>query len=67
MVDDDTGWRWPDQRWRERVGVDRRATLDEALRRAVDLRDTLAEGGRSETTRAVMLVDVLNHLADLLD
>jgi GNAT superfamily N-acetyltransferase len=36
-----------------------------ALRRAVDLRDTLAEARSSDTARAVFLVDVLNHLADL--
>jgi len=35
------------------------------LRRAVDLRDTLAEAGSNNTARAVFLVDVLNHLADL--
>jgi len=33
--------------------------------RAVDLRDTLAEARSSDTARAVFLVDVLNHLADL--
>jgi hypothetical protein len=32
---------------------------------AVDLRDTLAEAGSGDTSRAVFLVDVLNHLADL--
>jgi hypothetical protein len=58
-------WRWEDPTWRERVGGDRQATLDEATRRAVDLRDTLAEADRSETGRAIMLLDVLNHLREL--
>jgi hypothetical protein len=60
----DPGWRWEDPRWQDRVGPDHRAILDEAIRRAVDLRDTLADAGRSETSRAVMLVDVLHHLHD---
>jgi len=63
----DPEWRWQDPRWPEQVGTDRQATVDEALRRAVDLRDTLAEADSSDTTRAVMLVDVLNHLSGLLD
>jgi hypothetical protein len=56
---------WSDPRWRDSVGADGEATAREALRRAVDLRDTLAEAGSDRTTRAVFLVDVLNHLADL--
>jgi hypothetical protein len=47
------------------VGSDAEAALREALRRAVDLRDTLAEAGSGDTSRAVFLVDVLNHLADI--
>jgi hypothetical protein len=64
-MEHDSAWRWEDPRWRERVGSDRQAILDEATRRAVDLRDRLAEADRSETGRAVMLLDVLNHLRDL--
>jgi hypothetical protein len=45
--------------------VSHETTLREALRRAVDLRDTLAEAGSGDTSRAVSLVDVLNHLADI--
>jgi hypothetical protein len=45
--------------------VSHETTLREALRRAVDLRDTLAEAGSGDTSRAVFLVDVLNHLADI--
>ena len=58
-------WVWSDPRWRQRVGEDPEATLRESLRRAVDLRDTLASQGSSETSRAVFLVDVLNHLTAL--
>jgi len=58
-------WRWSDPRWRVNVGSDAEAALREALRRAVDLRDTLAEAGSGDTSRAVSLVDVLNHLADI--
>jgi hypothetical protein len=47
------------------VGSDAEAALREAVRRAVDLRDTLAEAGSSDTSRAVFLVDVLNHLAEI--
>jgi hypothetical protein len=60
-----SGWVWSDPRWRASVGSDAEAVLREALRRAVDLRDTLAEAGSSDRSRAVFLVDVLNHLADL--
>jgi len=58
-------WVWSDPRWRQRVGEDPEATLREALRRAVDLRDTLASQGNQETSRAVLMVAVLNHLTDL--
>ena len=57
-------WTWGDQRWRPRVGDDIAATVREALRRAIDLRD-LREG-EPRGGRAVLLVDVLNHLSDLL-
>jgi hypothetical protein len=58
-------WTWSDPRWRDRIGADAEATAREALRRAVDLRDTLAEAGSGNTARALFLVDVLNHLAEL--
>jgi len=58
-------WTWSDPRWRDRVGDNTEATVREALRRAVDLRDTLAESGNSDAGRAVYLVDVLNQLARL--
>jgi hypothetical protein len=58
-------WVWSDPRWRQRVREDPEATLREALRRAVDLRDTLASQASNETSRAVFLVDVLNHLTAL--
>jgi hypothetical protein len=59
------GWTWSEPRWRSRVEADAEATVREALRRAVDLRDTLAEAGSSDTARALCLVDVLNHLSEL--
>jgi hypothetical protein len=55
-------WRYNDSRWRDRVGDDVSATVREALRRAVDMRDTVLEAGG----RPTMLVDVLNHLVELL-
>ena len=58
-------WIWSDPRWRDRVGDDPPTVLREAVRRAVDLRDTLATADSDETGRAVFLVDVLNHLAGL--
>jgi hypothetical protein len=58
-------WTWSDPRWRDRVGDNAEATVREALRRAVDLRDTLAESENSDAGRAVFLVDVLNQLARL--
>jgi hypothetical protein len=59
-------WTWSDPRWRQRVGDDVAATLREALRRAIDLRD-LREGGESRGGRPMFLVDVLNHLGDVLE
>ena len=60
-------WNWSDSRWRDRVSDDVRATYREALRRAVDLRDTLAEGGDHAVARAVFLVDVLNELRGVIN
>jgi hypothetical protein len=59
------GWTWSDPRWRQRVGDDAAATVREALRRAIDLRDL--RDGETRTGRPVFLVDVLNHLSDLLE
>jgi hypothetical protein len=59
-------WVWSDPRWRDRVGNDVPSAAREAVRRAVDLRDTLAEAQRGEATRAVFLVAVLNHLCEQL-
>ena len=61
-----TAWAWSNPRWRDEVGDDVVRSVREAVRRGVDLRDTLAEGGREETGRALFLVDVLNHVAALL-
>jgi hypothetical protein len=56
-------WTYGDPRWRDRVGDSVDATVREALRRAIDMRDL----GTSESLgRPVLLVDVLNHLSDLL-
>ena len=60
-------WSWSDPRWRDRVSNDVRATYREALRRSVDLRDTLAKGGEHAANRAVFLVDVLNELGRVID
>lgn len=60
-------WNWSDPRWRERVSDDVRATYREALRRAVDLRDTLAKSGEHAAARAVFLVDVLNELRGVIN
>jgi hypothetical protein len=60
-----SSWTWSNPRWRDSVGADAEGTVREALRRAVDLRDTLAEARSSDTPRALLLVDVLNHLAEL--
>ena len=65
----DPDWQWQDPTWPTRVGDDPRALLNEALLRAVDLRDVLAadSGGGSQTARALMLVAVLNRLAAALN
>jgi len=64
----DQSWRWEDPRWPARVGDDPAALVNEALLRAVDLRDVLAaETNGLQTRRALMLVDVLNELAAALD
>jgi hypothetical protein len=64
----DPDWQWQDPTWPTRVGDDPRALLNEAILRAVDLRDVLAtDSGGSQTTRALMLVDVLNRLAAALN
>jgi hypothetical protein len=64
----DPGWQWEDPRWPARVGDDVAALVNEALLRAVDLRDVLAvETNGLQTRRALMLVDVLNKLAAVLD
>lgn len=60
-------WNWSDPRWRERVSGDVSATYREALRRSVDLRDTLAGDGDQTAARAVFLVDVLNELRSVID
>ena len=60
-------WTWSNPRWRDDVGDDVARSVREAVRRGVDLRDTLAESDREETSRALFLVDVLNHLAALLN
>jgi hypothetical protein len=60
-----TSWTRHNPRWQDSVGDDAEATVRDALRRAVDLRDTLAEAGSRDTARALFLVDVLNDLAEL--
>jgi hypothetical protein len=61
----DESWEWW-QPWEDHVPDGSEGEMvQEALRRAVDLRDHLAIQGVS-ATRAVMLVDVLNALADRL-
>ena len=56
------GWRWEDLLWRERVGSDSERIVREALRRAIDIRDSA-----SLSARPVFLVDVLNKLCDVLN
>jgi hypothetical protein len=56
------GWRWEDPRWREWTGNDATKILHEALRRAVDIRDTHAQGSALEA-RPLVLMDVLNALS----
>ena len=56
------GWRWEDPRWREWTANDVAKILQEALRRAVDIRDTNARGS-ALGARPLILVDVLNALS----
>jgi hypothetical protein len=60
------GWRWEDPRWREWTANDPVKIVLEALRRAVDIRDTNAQQ-RTLGSRPVILVDVLNALCASLD
>jgi hypothetical protein len=60
------GWRWEDPRWREWTANDPTKILREALRRAVDIRDTNAQGS-ALAARPLMLVDVLNALSASLN
>lgn len=60
------GWRWEDARWREWTANDAAKILHEALRRAVDIRDTNAQG-IALGARPLILVDVLNALSTSLD
>lgn len=60
------GWRWEDPRWREWTGGDSAELLLEALRRAVDIRDTNAQQIPLRA-RPLILVDVLNALCASLD
>jgi hypothetical protein len=61
------GWNSLHPKWRERVDADSGLALTvEALRRAVELRDVLAESGSTQTVRALMLVDVLNELYPMM-
>jgi len=62
-----TGWVWSDPRWTGAVGSSVDETVREALRRAIDLRDTPGHVDGAAGTKAVFLVDVLNHLSGLLD
>lgn len=56
------GWRWEDPRWREWTGNDSQKLLHEALRRAVDIRDTNAQRIALQS-RPLILLDVLNVLS----
>jgi hypothetical protein len=60
---DADGWNSLHPKWRERIDANSGLALTiEALRRAVELRDVLAESGSKQTVRALMLVAVLNEL-----
>ena len=59
------GWRWEDPRWREWTGNDAAKILFEALRRAVDIRDTNAQR-IALGARPLILLDVLNALSATL-
>jgi len=56
-------WTYHDPNWRDRVGDSVDATVREALRHAIDIRDSGVSGNLG---RPVFLVDVLNHLTELL-
>jgi hypothetical protein len=61
-------WRWEDLGWRDRVGSDPESIVREALRRAVDIRDSDAAVAPSGLrARPVFLVDVLNRLCKVLN
>jgi hypothetical protein len=60
----DLSWRWEDLRWRERLGSDSERIVREALRRAIDMRDSEAA---NLSARPVFLVDVLNKLCEVLN
>jgi hypothetical protein len=60
------GWRWEDPRWREWTEQDPQKLVLEALRRAVDIRDTNAQQ-ITLGARLVMLVDVLNALSESMN
>jgi hypothetical protein len=61
-------WRWEDLAWRGRVGNDAERIAREALRRAVDIRDSDAASAPSTlSARPVFLVDVLNRLCEVLN
>jgi hypothetical protein len=60
----DLSWRWEDLRWRERVGSDSERIVREALRRAIEMRDSEAA---NLSARPVFLVDVLNKLCEVLN
>jgi hypothetical protein len=60
------GWRWEDPRWREWTQRDPQRLVLEALRRAVDIRDTNAQQ-IAVGAQLVMLVDVLDALSESLN
>ena len=59
------GWRWEDPRWQEWTGADPALLVLEAIRRAVDIRDTSAQR-INLSARPLMLVEVLNALSESL-
>ena len=60
------GWRWEDPRWREWTENDATKILREALRRAVDIRDTNSQRV-ALGARPLILLDVLNALSAALE
>lgn len=60
------GWRWEDPRWRDWTEEDPQRLLLEALRRAVDIRDTNAQR-IALGARPLFLVDVLNALCESMN